>query len=368
LASARTLVGFVDLLTPERAAGWVWNEADPSEPLSVKILHGDKTLARADARKLRPDLAKAGIGSGEYSFEVTFEPPLPPESLRSMAVEVAGTSFRLPILPSAYEDRESFRDSQLNVYNFARMRAVPPSRFGHIRFDPNNDCNLHCVYCHNPRSKQVIATEDFRAFIHENVLETHFFQMGCVMEPTLDPRLADLLLLVGESPAKPRVELLLQTNGILLFRHDHGKLRDAGLTALSVSVDAAEPSTQKVLRNGTSLDKVLRNVAAFRTACPDTRVEFITTVTRANVDKIEALIAHGLNIGVGKFVLREVFYYPENDIVDHERMPELVLRPGEFDSMRDRVNDRFGRSVEIAFADVGQLGRHTEKMTADSLG
>jgi MoaA/NifB/PqqE/SkfB family radical SAM enzyme len=213
----------------------------------------------------------------------------------------------------------------------------------------------------------VIETEAFALYLRENVIATHFFQVGCVMEPTLDPRLADLLLMVAESPAKPRVELMLQTNGILLARHDAAKLRASGLTALSVSVDAAEPATQKLLRNGTSLDKVIRNVVAFRAACPEARIEFITTVTKANIDKIDALVSLGLDIGVEKFVLREVFYHRENDIVDHTRMPDLVLAPDEFDHMRDRLIDRFSQSVELTFADCAELRKRTRKMTADSL-
>jgi MoaA/NifB/PqqE/SkfB family radical SAM enzyme len=186
------------------------------------------------------------------------------------------------------------------------------------------------------------------------------------MEPTLDMRLADFMLLIAESPAKPACDFILQTNGILLHRHDHGKLRKAGLTRLSVSMDAADPEVQRDLRNGTSLQKVLRNVKGFIDACPKTSVEFITTVTRANIDKVDELVAVGLDIGISQFVFREVFYYPENDVVDHTRMPELVLRKGEFRQMMDRVLGRFEGRANFVFADNEFLHSSMRKMITDS--
>ena len=133
------------------------------------------------------------------------------------------------------------------------MRAEPPDRFAYIRFDPNNTCNVQCVYCHNHRSKETIPTEQLKRFLDENVVCVDNFQMGCIMEPTLDKRLGDLLLLVAHSRAKPRQSLLLQTNGILLRMHDAAKLRDSGLNRLHVSIDSSDPVIQRELRGGTSV-------------------------------------------------------------------------------------------------------------------
>jgi MoaA/NifB/PqqE/SkfB family radical SAM enzyme len=100
------------------------------------------------------------------------------------------------------------------------------------------------------------------------------------------------------------------------------------LNQLSVSVDSAEPNTQRELRSGTSLDRVIRNVSSFRSGCPEVDVTFITTVTRENVWKLGPLVSLGLDLGVELFIFREVFYDSENEIVDHARMPDLLLRGG----------------------------------------
>ena len=258
------------------------------------------------------------------------------------------------------------RDAQLNVYNVATLRAEPPDRFDHIRFDPNNTCNVHCVYCHNHRSDVVVPTEELQAFLDENVLYVGTFQMGCVMEPTLDKRLGDLLLLVARSRVPPARAFVLQTNGILLHMHDPAKFCDAGLTHLSVSIDAADPKVHRALRGGTSIAKVGRNIANFTKNCPDAAVRFITTVTRLNLSTLDSLVRFGMDLGVRHFTFREVFYRPDSDVVDHSRMPDLVLRPGEFAEVTQWLRSMFADHVAFDFADEEMLQITGRRMTKDS--
>jgi molybdenum cofactor biosynthesis enzyme MoaA len=267
---------------------------------------------------------------------------------------------------AAYSDAET-RDCQVNVYNFKKLQSRPPSKFQTIRFDPNNDCNLRCVYCHNHRSNEVIDTEEFRAFIHRKVVSTSEFQVGCIMEPTLDSRLADLLLMVADSPAKPQTVFSLQTNGILLHRHDYSKMKDAGLDQLQVSLDTADPGMQRSLRSGMSLQKVLRNIEGFHRACPEIAIVLVATVTSENVGNAEDLIPLGLDVGARRFVFREVFYHPENNVVDHARMPGLLLKPGDFSAMREKILERFaGSDATFEFADENFLDKSAQKMLKDS--
>ena len=86
-------------------------------------------------------------------------------------------------------------------------------------------------------------------------------------------------------------------------------------------MDTADAEMLKSLRSGMSMEKVIRNVAGFIAACPDIAVTFIATVTRENIGTMETLVTMGMDVGVKDFVFREVFYYPENKIVDHSRMP-----------------------------------------------
>jgi len=258
------------------------------------------------------------------------------------------------------------KDSQLNVYNFRRIRKQPAEAYEFIRFDPNNDCNVHCVYCHNPRSKDTVPTEELQSFLDENVESIQNFQMGCIMEPTLDRRLADLFLLIGQSKTRPQKRFILQTNAILLHMHDHAKFREAGLNEVSVSIDAADAETHKRLRGGTSISKVGGNIANFRKACPAVKVVFITTVNRINIGVMDNLVQFGRDLGVETFYLREVFHHPESKVVDHSRMLDLVLAPGEFRRFAQDMIARIGGQAHLILSSKDDLEQFDSRIRAAS--
>jgi len=255
---------------------------------------------------------------------------------------------------------------ELSFGNIEHARRRPPARFSVVRFDPNNDCNVHCVYCHNTRSKAVVDSESFKSFLLQNVISVENFQIGCGMEPTLDRRLGELMLMIAGSPAKPTGAFTLQTNGILLHMHDHRVMREAELTNLSVSVDTADAETLKLLRGGTSLRKVLTNVGSFHEQCPSVEIGFITTVTALNADRTAELVQTGLDLGVTNFTFREMFYDPDNTIVDHQRMPGLMLKEGHFSRMRQTLLDRFGDRARFVFAERTWLEGENERIQVRS--
>lgn len=229
------------------------------------------------------------------------------------------------------------------------------------------DCNVHCVYCHNARSKEVVSIEDFRAFLERGVSGVNYFQVGCSMEPTFDPRLADLMLLIAQSRAKPKHAFRLQTNGILLHRHNHAKMRDAGLTILTVSVDTLDSSVFRRLRGGTSLAMVKANLIQFHEACPEITLAFVTTVTSLNVKSISELVRVGLDFDVTAFNLRQVFYYPDSKIVDHSQMPELLVRDDEFLDMAASVQAKYGRLARFHILSAQAIVQAQAPVTAESL-
>ena len=333
----------------------------------ISVWNGERLLSEVVASRFRRDLIAAGVGDGCYAFDLSLDERIPNDELSSVRVVIKERDQEIPLRPEAICREESLPDCQINVYTLQALRAAGPKRYSAVRFDPNNTCNLRCVYCHNDRSSETISTKDFDQFLHEYVLGVQLFQVGCIMEPTLDARLTDLMLKVAESPAKPLSAFMLQTNGVLLHRHDYAKMRAAGLTQLSVSMDTADAEMLKSLRSGMSMEKVTRNVAGFIAACPDIAVTFIATVTRENIGTMKNLVTMGMDIGVKDFVFREVFYYPENKIVDHSRMPGLVLMPGQFEAMQESLS-KLGDRANLTFADRQCLEASSRKMVDEAHG
>jgi len=256
---------------------------------------------------------------------------------------------------------------QLNVQTAAAILGGAPAAYQMIKLDPNNTCNLHCVYCHIPRSDEVIDLEVFRRFVSERVLGLERFQIGCIMEPTLDRRLSDFMEAVAESPARPRSVFRLQTNGLLLHRHDHARMAAAGLNLLTVSVDSVSAETHRQLRDGASLNRIRRNIAAFREHCPAIGIQTMTTVTTANIDQVDDLIRWGLDSGVTRFELRQMFHRPDSDIVDHAAMRRLAVSDDAFAAMRERVLAAFGDAAAIFCYGADNLLARATTVRANSL-
>lgn len=361
-----SIAGAVEVVFRGQVQGWVWNADEPDARLTVVIRVGETVIAEVKASNFRDDLASAGLGDGRYGFAVSTDFAGDHEAI---TVEVKGSGYKLPVESGAnrplWLNPDDLPDAQINLFNLDKMRRRAPARYFYIRLDTNLDCNLHCVYCHNPRSRAVLDPSLVKDFLDKRVISVENFQFGCAMEPTLDPRLIDFMVMVANSPAKPKNIFQLQTNGILLHRHDFQAMKAAGLTSLSVSLDSVEPETQKLLRSGTSLRKVLSNVGSFLKHCPGVEVQFITTVTSANIGKLCDIVRSGTDLGVTNFAFREVFYDPLNNIVDHSRMPELMLKSGKFTAACSGLKEEFP-DTRIEFFDTDSLFAAEARIKADS--
>src|SRR5207302_7458542 len=67
------LRGCIDMIYPHRIGGWAQNIEHPEAPVCLDILAGGELIGRVVANRYRPDLERAGIGTGEHGFE--FVPP-----------------------------------------------------------------------------------------------------------------------------------------------------------------------------------------------------------------------------------------------------------------------------------------------------
>src|SRR5581483_6712318 len=72
-AKVGVLRGYVDVVNPDRIAGWAQNVDHLEVPVCLDIYAASTLIGRVLANHYRADLEQAGIGSGRHGFE--FEPP-----------------------------------------------------------------------------------------------------------------------------------------------------------------------------------------------------------------------------------------------------------------------------------------------------
>ena len=92
------LYGVFDLARPDRVAGWAIDRADAGASVEVEILREGRLVATVRADRHRPDLAKGGVGSGNYGFSVPLDPPVEPGFEFTLAAFArAADGARLPL-------------------------------------------------------------------------------------------------------------------------------------------------------------------------------------------------------------------------------------------------------------------------------
>lgn len=263
----------------------------------------------------------------------------------------------------ASQDLTPVNDGRVRVENLDFMMTQPPRVFKFLRIDANDNCNLKCTYCRIPRSSQLVEADDLERFLNEKVISVESLQFGCGMEPTIDPRLADLMLMASKTPAKPSVRYILQTNGTKLHRHDYQKMNEAGLTRLSVSIDSMDEEVHAFQRGGSSVKQIINNLELFRQHCPQVDVQVICVVTRASIAGCEAVAQFAIDLGVSRIAFREMMHVPDDPVADPVKVGPLIVPPGEFAAMTERIQAKYlDRGTEFVFWPIDRLHQNRFNM------
>ena len=245
-------------------------------------------------------------------------------------------------------------------YTIDEALELPPREYVFLRIDVSINCNLHCVYCEIGRGKELLSLDKTSQFFQQQVKSVDHIVYGCAMEPTINRDLGQFLL-AARQLANPSGDLAIQTNGILLDRHDPAIMREAGLNLISLSIDSIRPETIQVLRDGTDINRVLANIDRLRNAIPGLQIMYSTVVTSRNLSEIEELVEFAQENGVRDVWLREVTYQQEN--VPPERA-ELVLAPGQFDELERSIRAR-GLKIPVNFLYSDNIV-HDDELNRDS--
>lgn len=137
---------------------------------------------------------------------------------------------------------------------------VPPIVFIEI----TNRCNLNCIMCDRSSMKRKSEFMDmglFRRIIDNaariGVPDVKLNRFG---EPLLHP---NLLEMVEYARNKPFSKVYFTSNALLLDEHKSRALIQAGLDAITFSIDGATKETYEKIRRGGSYEKAVNNVLRF---------------------------------------------------------------------------------------------------------
>jgi len=124
-----SLYGVVDILRPDRIAGWVIDRRDSRAALDVEIRREGRLVATIKAAHLRRDLERTGVGTGRYGFSCDLDPPIEPGfefTLAATARATDGTTQELR-RPSSQAGSDPNRRLLERVFEEIRRQADHPA-------------------------------------------------------------------------------------------------------------------------------------------------------------------------------------------------------------------------------------------------
>lgn len=213
-----------------------------------------------------------------------------------------------------------------------------------VYWEVTEACNLRCQHCYTAsgqRRSDELTTAECIALIEE-------MSGGGVCEivvgggePFMRPDMTDLIAAMHNAG----MAVVLVSNGTLMTRDLVGRIRDAGLAQVTISLDGPDPETHNRVRgNDTAFQRTLEGIRLLRAA--GIGVSAQTVVSKLNKDGLPRIAALARELGAQSW-----------DII---ALHPLTRTPGQTDLALDAADVR---RVSVCMEDIAR--RHADGMRVD---
>lgn len=214
--------------------------------------------------------------------------------------------------------------------HYLHSYVVQPDQPTHLPFDIQLEittvCNLHCIMCRGALPMgpgKHMRLETLEKLVDQLPILYRVVPQG-LGEPMLNPAIYRMV----EYAAGKGCAVEFHTNGMFLDRKRIARLMDAGLYALTVSVDGSTPQTFETIRAGAKMDRVVANLETLRemkrergTDLP--HVRFHVVVTKPGLPEVPDIIRLAARLGVEIVILSPLHIFAES-------MIPLAVEPDEW--------------------------------------
>ena len=175
-----------------------------------------------------------------------------------------------------------------------------PEKLSMVVIEVTTYCNLKCSGCvrtimtkDDEWSNQHMSVADYRKVVDAMPPAKLFIPQG-IGESTMHPEIVDLIRIAKESKKFDRIEI--NTNGLVRPAEFYGKLFEAGLSDLTVSVDTLDETLIEKLRAETDIPKLEERLGEFSRHFPG-KIGVRVTVSKGNVNRLDDLFGRISSLG-----------------------------------------------------------------------
>jgi radical SAM enzyme (rSAM/lipoprotein system) len=219
-------------------------------------------------------------------------------------------------------------------------------------------CNLNCQHCGSDCSKNSVHGDmpaaDFLAAL--DTIESPAPKFTVVITGG-EPLLRNDLEFCGREIRKRGMGWSVVTNGLLYDKERHNSLLNAGIGALTISLDGLEESHNWLRNNKESFGKAVR---AIELAASSSRLNFdvVTCVNQRNINELPQI--KDLLVSKNVKAWRLFTIIPIGRAANH---PDLLLTDQQFTGLMDFIAEsRKTKEIDVKFSCEGYVGRYEPKV------
>ncbi len=213
-------------------------------------------------------------------------------------------------------------------------------------------CNLNCLHCGSDCLKDSsIRDMPLADFLSACDTITHIPPDFTVVLTGGEPLLRKDIEQCGRELRKRGMHWGMVTNGYLYSAERHNALLNAGMGALTISIDGL-PETHNWLRNTKNSFTRVDNAIGLAASSPRLNFDVVTCVNQRNIDELPVLYEYLKEKGVKAWRLFTIV-----PIGRARNNPELLLTDSQFRKMLDFIKQqRKLKGVDIKFSCEGYVG------------
>jgi radical SAM enzyme (rSAM/lipoprotein system) len=219
-------------------------------------------------------------------------------------------------------------------------------------------CNLNCLHCGSDCSSDTsfpdMPINDFLSALDTIKEPAPNF---IVVITGGEPLLRSDLELCGKEIRKRGMRWSLVTNGLLYDKERQNSLLNAGMGALTISLDGLEESHNWLRNTGNSFRKV-ENAISLAVASPRLNFDVVTCVNSRNYNELPEILDFLKGRGVKAWRLFTII-----PIGRAARNPELFLSDQQFTGLMEFIsNERKKDRIDLKFSCEGYVGKYESQV------
>ena len=247
------------------------------------------------------------------------------------------------------------------LFRLLRDNEIKVHELNYLFWECTTRCNFHCRHCGSDcgmaEKEKDMPLEDFLKAI-DTIPQKEISQKLTVVLTGGEPLLRPDILEIGKALRSRNLRWSIVTNGWFYDDAMHLKLVEAGMGAVTVSLDGLEESHEWMRGVKGSYNRAMKAIEAFARD-PRLNADVVTCVNKRNLSELPEI--HRILNEKGLKQWRLFTIIPIGRAADD---PDLHLSDGEFTFLMEFIKNKReeGGPMKVTFGCEGYLGRYEQKV------